>query len=361
MIKKIDKYIIGKFIGTFVFAILIIITIVIIFDISEKIDDFMEKKAPLYDIIFVYYLNFIPYFVNLFSPLFTFIAVIFFTSKMAANTEIIAILSSGVSFSRIMRPYVISAILIGILSYVLTNFIIPPTNQVRVDFETKYIFYETNKFSGDNNIHIQLEPQRYIYLNSYNGNNDEGYNFIYTAFSNEKLKHSLSANLIRWDSVNKWWKMQDIYIRKIDDMHEQIRHISSLDTVLNFSPKDLNKKVNNMDAMNYFKLNAYIEKEKLRGSDGVVYLQVEKHKRTANPFSTIILSLIGFSLASRKVRGGIGMHIGLGLILSFAYILFMQVSTTFATNGNVPPIIAVWIPNILFGIISIFLIAKAPK
>lgn len=359
MIKKIDKYIIRKFIGTFVFAIVLIITIVIVFDISEKIDDFMERSAPLKEIIFVYYLNFIPYFVNLFSPLFTFIAVIFFTSKMAANTEIIAILSSGVSFRRIMRPYIISAIIIGMFSYYLTNFLIPPTNQVRLDFEAKYI--RKRHKDGDYNIHKQVEPQKYIFLNAYDANIHEGYELDYTIYSNEGMVYNLSANVIHWDSIRKIWKMQDLHIRKINGFKEQIKHIASLDTSLNFKPEDLDKKVNNMDAMNYFQLNSFIKKEELRGSESVIYFQVEKHKRAANPFSTVILSIIGFSLASRKVRGGIGMHIGLGLILSFSYILFMQITTTFATNGNLPPMVAVWIPNICFGIISIFLVRNAPK
>ena len=359
MIKKLDRYIIKKFIGTFIFAILLIITIVIIFDISEKIDDFMEKKAPLYDIIFVYYLNFIPYFVNLFSPLFTFIAVIFFTSKMAAKTEIIAILSSGVSFNRIMRPYIISAALIGIFSYYLTNFLIPPTNQMRLDFEAKYIRRQHR--DNDYNIHKQVEPQKYVSLNTFNAGTNEGYELNYAIFSNGEMKYNLAANTIRWDSLRKCWKLQDLYIRNIEGMNERIRHVATLDTVLNFKPDDLDKKVNNIDAMNYFQLNSFIKKEEMRGSDSIIYFQLEKHKRAANPFSTIILTLIGFSLASRKVRGGIGMHIGLGLILSFSYILFMQVTTTFATNGNLHPMIAVWIPNVIYGLISVFLISKAPK
>ena len=226
MIKKIDRYIIRKFIGTFIFAILLIITIVIIFDISEKIDDFMEKKAPLYDIIFVYYLNFVPYFVNLFSPLFTFIAVIFFTSKMAAKTEIIAILSSGVSFKRIMRPYMISAVLIGMFSYYLTNFLIPPTNQVRLDFEAKYIRRQHR--DNDYNIHKQVEPQKYICLNTFNAGTNEGYELDYATYSNGEMKYNLMANKIQWDTVRKLWKLQDLYIRKIDGMKEDIRHLASI-------------------------------------------------------------------------------------------------------------------------------------
>ncbi|MEI7594812.1 MAG: LptF/LptG family permease [Bacteroidota bacterium] len=359
MIKKLDLYIIRKFLGTFVFAILLIITIVIVFDISEKIDDFLERNAPIYDIIFVYYLNFVPYFVNLFSPLFTFISVIFFTSKMAANTEIIAILGSGISFNRILRPYIFSSIIIGIFSFYLTNFVIPPTNLVRLNFEARYL--KNPKKVSDYNIHRQLNPNTNIYLETYYTDSDIGYEFTQEMFSENKLAYKLTASTITWDSIKKSWKLQDVRIRKIYGMQEELKYYQEIDTVLQFKPIDLSKEVANMDAMNMFELNRYIDKEEIRGSDNLVFLLVERHKRFATPFCTIILTLIGVSLASRKTRGGIGVHIGLGITLSFAYILFIQVTTTFATLGSTPPIVAVWIPNMVFALLSVYLIKKAPK
>lgn len=318
MIKKLDLYIIRKFLSTFIFAIALIIVIVIIFDISERIDDFMERNAKLYDIIFVYYLNFIPYFVNLFSPLFTFIAVIFFTSKLAANTEIIAILSSGVSFNRILRPYIVSSVLIGLLSFYLTNFIIPPTNKVRLDFESRYL--KNAKNISNNNIHKQIQPNTNIYVDTYNSETNIGYDFNYEVFANNALIYKLNANTIKWDSIAGSWKLMDVKIRRAQGMKESLSSFQSIDTILPFKPVDLDKEVNNVDAMNYCELNRFIAKEETRGSESLVFLLVERHKRFATPFSTIILTLIGVSLASRKVRGGIGMHIGVGITLSFAYI-----------------------------------------
>ena len=273
MIKKLDLYIIRKFLGTFVFAIALIITIVVIFDISEKIDDFLEKSAPIFDTIFVYYLNFIPYFANLFSPLFTFIAVIFFTSKMAANTEIIAILSSGVSFNRILRPYIFSSIIIGIFSFYLTNFLIPPTNRVRINFETQYL--KNPRKNNDYNIHKQIKPNSNIYVDSYNSESNVGYELNYEIFSNNTLVYKLNANTIIWDTTKNNWKLQDVRIRKVFGMKEELKYYPSIDTILPFKPIDLKKEVTNMDAMDIFELNQYIEKEKNRGSDNLVFLLVE--------------------------------------------------------------------------------------
>ena len=358
-LKKIDVYIIKKFLGTYFFAIIIIISIAVVFDISEKVEDFIEKSAPLNAIAFDYYLNFIPYFANLFSSLFTFIAVIFFTSQMAYNTEIIAILSSGVSFGRMMYPYLISALVIALMSFVLMAYIIPPANATRKDFEYKYIKNPVR--NTDKDIHRQIEPGLFIYMKSYNTTNDVGYKFSMERFEAGVLKSKLISDYVKWDSTISKWTVSNYYIRDIDSLGENITTGSKLDTALNMHPEEFKRMQNFTETMNLNQLNKYIEQQYMQGADNVVELLIDKYQRFAYPFSTFILTLIGVSLSSRKVRGGIGMHIGFGLLLSFSYILFMRFTTMFAISGSMNPLFAVWFPNIIYTIISIFLYRLAPK
>lgn len=359
MLKKIDIYIIRKFLGTFFFAITLIIFIVIMFDLSEKIDDFIEKQAPMRDIIFVYYVNFIPYFVNLFSPLFTFIAVIFFTSRMAFNTEIIAILSSGVSFQRLLRPYFISAIALSLFSVYLSNILIPPANRVRLDFESTYV-KEPVRFR-DRNIHMQIRPGEFVYLESFNDNTLVGHRFSLEKIENGELTYKMMANNVRWDSIQQIWTIENFNVRTIDGLNEELSFGRSLDTVLSFTPKDFIQNLKEMETMSFTELREFIANEKLKGSENVKFYEVELHRRMAFPFATLVLTLIGVALSSRKVRGGIGLHLGIGLSISFAFIMFMQISTTFATKGNLHPMVSVWIPNIFFGLLGIYLLRIAPK
>lgn len=358
MLRKIDFYIIRKFLGTFFFAIALIICISIVFDVSEKIDDFISKDVPLHAIILDYYVNFIPYFANLFSGLFTFIAVIYFTSKMAYNTEIIAILSSGVSFHRMMRPYVVGSAVIALFSYMLGNYIIPPSNKKRVDFTNAYI---GNKKTGmETNIHRQIEPGVFVYMSSYNSSNDVGYNFTLEKFADHKLVSKMSANFIKWDRGKKKWVIHDYFTRTIDGYTEKIKRGSEIDTTLNMSPEDYQVINNVVETMTLPKLNQAIADLKLRGVNTIDY-EIEKHKRRSQPFSAFILTIIGVSLASRKIKGGIGFHLGLGLLLSFSYILFMQVTTVFATSGSLYPALAMWIPNFIYGILAFYLYRRAAR
>lgn len=357
--KKIDLYIIRKFLGTFVYAIALIILITIIFDISEKIDDFLEKKAPLSEIIFTYYLNFIPYFVNLFSPLFTFIAVVFFTAKMASDTEIVAILSNGISFKRLMLPYFISALVLAVFSFYLTNFVIPHSNQKRIAFENRYI---RNAFRNrETNIHFQIKPGEFVYFESYNNIDNVGYKFALEKFKDNKLTYKLMSDVMRWDTLNKNWIIENYYLRKINGMNETLTKGFKMDTTFTFGPEEFVKRNRDVETMNWSELNKFISIEQLKGSDEVPFYLIEKYHRISNPFATFILTLIGVSLASRKVRGGIGLHIGLGLLISFSFILFLQISTTFATSGNLSPIVAVWLPNIVYLFLGIYLLKAAPK
>lgn len=352
--KKFDWYIIKKFLSTFFFTISLILIIVIVFDISEKIDDFLRSNVSVDKIIFDYYLNFIPYFGNLFSPLFIFISVIYFTSKMAGNSEIIAILNSGMSFSRLLRPFIMTAFFLASLSFVLGNFIIPETNKERIDFENKYIKRKQKK--RIKNIHMQIQRDQYVYMESYNRNKNIGYKFTLENFENNVLKSKLSANYIEYDTVNNNWKARDYFIRKYQEKNDEIIKGSVIDTVINLSPSDLAKNRSLVETMGMKKLNQYIKQEEIKGTAQIVYHKIEKHKRIANPFSTIILTVIAVAIGSKKIRGGAGIQLSLGLLMSFAYILFMQISTTFATNSNLLPIIAVWIPNLIFTVIAFVLV-----
>ena len=357
--RKLDVYIIKKFLGTFFFSISLLIVIVVIFDISEKIDDFIEKDAPLSAIIFSYYVNFIPYFVNLFSYLFTFIAVIFFTSKMASDSEIVAILSSGISFRRFLLPYIISAIVLGLLSFYLTNFLIPVTNKKMMAFEKKYI---KNPFRNrDKNIHMQIEPGIFVYMESFNNETNVGYKFSLEKFSERRLVKKINADRIIWDSISGSWKMKNYFIRQFDGYNEILIKGREMDTIINLKPSEFTMIRDDIKTLNYSELRKYIAKEKLKGSTNIQEFVIEKHNRIAFPFATIVLTLIGVSLSSRKVRGGIGVHLGFGIALTFSYILFMQISNVFATHGNLSPAIAAWIPNVIFGFIAIYLIRIAPK
>ena len=358
MLHKIDWYIIKKFLGTFFYAIALIISISIVFDVSENIDDFMAKDVPLKAIIFDYYLNFVPYFANLFSGLFTFIAVIYFTSKLAYDTEIIAILCSGVSFNRLMRPYMVGAAVIVLFSYVLGNYIIPPANKKKVDFRNMYI--GTLKAGNESNIHRQIEPGVFVYMSSYSASLDVGRDFTIEKFVDRKLVSKLSAKSIKWDREFKKWVIHDYTIRTIDGYTEKMVQGSEKDTALIMSPEDYQVVENIVETMTLPVLNESISNLKLRGVNTIDY-EIEKHKRRSGPFSAVILTIIGVSLASRKVKGGIGFHLGLGLLLSFSYILFMQVTTVFATSDLLAPWLAMWIPNIVYGGLAFYLYRRASR
>ncbi|RXQ87495.1 YjgP/YjgQ family permease [Ancylomarina salipaludis] len=359
MFGKLDLYIIRKFLGTFFFAIILIISITIIFDFSEKIDNFIDKEAPFKAVIFDYYVNFIPYFANLFSALFTFISVIYFTSKMAYDTEIIAILSSGVSFRRMMFPYFISALIIGIFSFFLSNFIIPPANAKRLAFTETYL--KKRFVNKERNIHRQIEPGLFIYMSNFETSSQTGYKFSLEKFEGKQLVSKLTSRSIKWNKDKEKWTIKDYFIRNIDGDKESFENGRSIDTLLNFGPEEFSRRTDVVEAMNMFELDNFIDEQIMRGDSNISAYKIEKYRRIANPFSAFILTLIGVSLACRKVRGGMGLHLGIGLALSFSFILFQQISTVFATNGSMNPLLAVWLPNILFSFIAVYLYRVAPK
>jgi lipopolysaccharide export system permease protein len=359
-LKLIDLYVIRKFLGAFFLSIALILSIVVIFDLSEKIDDFIESGASLRAIMFDYYLNFIPYFAVLFSSLFAFIAVIYFTSRMAYNTEIIAILNSGMSFRRFLLPYMISATLIAGLSFLLSDKVIPNANKVKLEFEEVYVQKRPKRFKTKN-FHRQIEPGVYVYLQNYSNVSKVGYNFTIEKFEEGKLVSKMFADQIRWDTTINKWQARRYYIRTIDGLDENIVEGRKIDTTLAMHPDDFKMRLNIVETMSLRELDEFIKKQLMQGETNVVAYKIERQNRISFPFSTFILTLIGVAVSSRKLRGGIGMQIALGVIISFTYILFQQFSKQFAIGGLLPVMLAVWLPNIFFLIIAIFLFRMAPK
>jgi lipopolysaccharide export system permease protein len=360
-IKLIDIYIIRKFLGTFFFCLVLILTIAVVFDFAEKIDNFMEREAPVRAIIFDYYLNFIPYFATLFAPLFVFISVIFFTSKMAIHTEIIAILNSGMSFKRMMWPYFLSALVIALFTFLLTNFVIPKSNLIRMDFEDKY-YRSSNRKVTLESIHRMVSKNIYVFIGSYTPLSQRGQDFTIEKFDDSgRLESKLSSSIVIYDTLSHKWRAVNYYIREINDKEEIITRGKQIDTTLKIKPDDLSKDPGFVGTMTYQELDDYIAQLQLQGSDELKLFLIEKYRRFANPFAVFILTLIGVSLSSRKIRGGIGMNIGIGLGLSFSYILFLQFASQFSLKGNLGPMLAMWIPNILYSLVALVLYKMAPK
>lgn len=357
--KKIDLYIIKKFLFTFIFTLFIFILIAIVIDYTEKVEDFTDKDIPFKAIVFEYYLNFIPFITVMLSPLFIFIAVIFFTSRMATRSEIIAILNGGMSFYRMLGPYMATALLLtGGLLY-LNHYVVPKANKVRLDFENTYFNRIKKKHFRD--IHMQVQKETFIYLENYHKTDTTGYQFTLEKTKGQELYYKLRATRITWNHEKNKWTLFNYNIRDIRTMDETLTVGQRIDMDLGFKPKDIKQSETQKEVLTFPELNETIAAETLRGSSNVQYFELEKHRRTASPFSAIILTLIGVSLASRKVRGGIGLHIAIGIGLSALYVLFLQISMTFTTNAGMPPLLGVWIPNIIFGLIAFLLLRLAPK
>ena len=361
-IKRLDRYIIGKFIGTYFFAILLIIGLAIVFDFNENLSKFTTYHAPWKAIVFDYYMNFVPYFANLFSPLFVFIAVIFFTSKMAGNSEIISILAAGISFKRLLRPYMISCVFISTMSFVLAAYVIPHGTVIRQNFESLY--KNNKKNTSAENVQLQVDKGVIAYIQHYDNRMKRGYGFCLDKFENKKLVSHMTASEIQYDTISEskyHWKVQNWKIREMRGMKETIISGIQRDTVIQMEPIDLVYSKGQQETFTSPELSDYISKQINRGSSIVVRYQVEYHKRIATSFASFILTIIGASLSSRKRKGGMGMYLGLGLALSFLYIMLQTISATFAINAGTPPILAAWVPNILFAIVAWFCYRQAPN
>lgn len=361
-LKVLDWYIIRKFIGTYFFSITLIISISIVFDANENLAKFAQFHAPFKAIVFDYYANFIPYFANLFSPLFVFIAVIFFTSRLAGNSEIIAMLAAGVSFKRLMRPYMVSCLFISALSFYLSGYVIPHGTVVRQNFETMYKNKKRN--SSAENVQLQVDKGVIACIQIYDNNAKRGYGFSLDKFENKKLVSHMTASEIQYDTISDskfHWRVTNWRIREMRGMRENITYGDVKDTVIMMEPADMAYSKGQQETFTSPELRDYISKQIGRGSTNVVQYEVEYHKRIASSFASFILTTIGFSLSSRKRKGGMGLYLGIGLALSFGYIMLQTVSATFAINAGTTPLLAAWIPNFIFAIVAYFCYRTAPN
>ena len=361
-IQLMDWYIIKKFIGTYIYSIALIISISIVFDVNENLAKFATYHAPLRAIVFDYYMNFVPYFANLFSPLFVFIAVIFFTSKLAGNSEIIAMLACGMSFKRLLRPYLISVALIAVLNFYLGAYVIPKGTVVRHDFESLY--KNNKKNTTATNIQLMVDKGTVAYISQYDDIRKTGYGFSLYKFDKKKLVSHMTASVIQYDTISDsryHWKARNYKIRELKGMREKITSGSEIDTLIQMEPMDLIFSKGQQETFTSPELKRYISKQQERGSSNVVQYEVEYHKRIATSFASFILTIIGVSLSSRKRKGGMGMYLGIGLALSFSYILLQTISSTFAINADTPPMLAAWIPNILYAFIAYYCYRQAPN
>jgi len=359
--RIIDRYIVKKFLTTFLIALLVVILLVIIFDISEKIENFVEHEVPLKSIVLDYYVNFIPYFINMFSPLFVFITVIFFTSRMAANSEIIAILSGGISYHRMMVPYMFSAAVIALLSLGLNLYIIPRSNASRVEFETKYVDQAYTKYSR-NNVHYQIAPGQFVYVQTFSAYNNTAYKLTLETIEDNKLVSKLTAESATWDSTMDGWHLRRYFIRDYTKgLEDHVVCGETKDTVIALKLSDFYRNQKTVETLTRTELDGLIETQKMRGDANVMYALIEKNKRYTLPFSAFILTIMAVSLTSRKKRGGIGFNLALGIGLAFLYILFLRFSEMFVYTGTLPAALAMWLPNIVYTIIAAVLYRLAPK
>lgn len=359
MLKKLDLYIIRKFLVTTVFIMGVIMSLAVVFDVSERIDDFVSRDAPVGAIITEYYVNFIFFYSNLFSGLIIFIAVIFFTSNMAYNTEIVAILTGSISFLRFLRPYFVAATILVVLSLYMNHWVIPKANADRLAFEEKYIGYHLK--NAERNTHVTLSPHSSLYFETFSATNNMGFNFSLEGYQENRLVYKLNATSFVWDTLKQVWTVRNYTERIIKDTTESMRYGFEKDTALGISPVDFTQKVNIVAAMRTDKLSNFIEEERQKGSANVVFYELEKHQRTSYPFSAFVLTFIGAIIASKKVRGGIGFHLATGVAISLLYILCMKTTAVMATNAGMSPLLAVWTPNILFAIFGLYLYQGAQK
>ena len=360
-LKRLDRYLLGKYLKTFLLALALIIVIVITFDISEKLDNFLEHHATLWQIVSVYYLNFIPSFVILYSPLFVFISVIFFTSKLAGNSEIIAILSSGVRYRRMLRPYLYGALIVAFAILILGNFIIPRSNRTLIDFEEHYVSSKATNFYS--NLHFQAEDGVQVYAESYDVPHRTAIRFCREEIAPDgRITRRETAGNIIYDTVKNLWRCNNYTLRTVDSLHrETLTYEINKDVDFHILPEDLNLLATRVETMTSPELIRYIHREEMRGTGTVKTARIELYQRLINPLAIIVMTFIGVAIAARKTRGGIGVHLAIGISIAFAFIVFMKVTTVFATNGDLSPFMAVLLPQIIFSIAAAWLIYKAPK
>lgn len=358
-LKILDRYLIKNFLITYVFVAFVIVLIICMIDYTEKVDDFLDKKAPLKAILIDYYLNLIPYWINYISPLMVFIATVFFTSRIAARTEIIAILSSGISFGRLLLPYMVGATVLGGITFLQVGWILPKANKIRNSFEKTYVRQEF--YFGSRNVHITIAPNVYAYLESYNISTQTGNKFTMETVKGNQLLQKFSADKLVWQPKKKKWTLQNYQVRTFDKMGETIKTGTAIDTTINLYPKDFESDYNLYETFTLPELNDYIALLKSRGADGLEVYLIEKYIRFTQPFAILILTAIGVIVSARKSRRGVGWQIALGFMLAFVYILFFLLSKGVAEAGTINTLFAVWLPNIVFSFIGFILYKTLPR
>jgi len=357
--KIIDSYLLKKMLGTVVFAITLLMTVVIVFDMSENIQRFLNHNVPWKEVITGYYLNFIPYFINLFIPLFTFISVIWFTSKLSTRNEIISIFDNGISFNRMLVPYVTGAAIIMVLSLILANFIVPSTNKKLNEFKYQYFGRR-----GGSSVYLQVKNSKnsYVFVERWDKMENIGYNFTYEEFDSARIRKKISAQTINYDEETRQWQLHRYLKREITpDNEERIYRGEEFDTVLNILPRNLYQDAYVTETMSYRELRQFIREEKMRGSSLLANYQIEQHKRIANSLGILIMTLLAVSVSCRKTTRGVGVHIFIGIGLVFTFIFLQQISTVFSVSGGLPPVLGTWIPNIIFLLITIVMLKMTPK
>ncbi|HSI91437.1 MAG TPA: LptF/LptG family permease [Adhaeribacter sp.] len=357
--KLLDKYILKKFLVTFFYVVLLCVLIISVIDFTEKNDDFIKNNVSFSSIMFDYYFNLIPFYANMLSPITVFIAVVFVTAKLASHSEIIAILSSGVSFKRMLVPYIAGATIIGLIIFALIGWVIPNANKTRVAFEIKYI---KNPFNYDaRNIHIKTGPNTYVYMENYNNTANVGYKFSVEEIEGTELKRKLTADVISWNEEKQKWHIDRHVLRTFEGEKETLSYGGELDTALNLFPKDFASTFRLAETFTLPELNRYIKEKQERGADDTEIYLIEKYERFSYPFAIIVLTIIGVILSSRKSRGGVGLQIALGFALAFVFIIFVIMSRSLAQVGDVPPMLASWIPLMIFSVIGAVLYKTVPR
>lgn len=362
--KILDWYILKRFLVTFFFTILLITVVSVVVDSSEKADDFVKSGLSSSEIITNYYFGFVPHIVALIFPLIVFIAVIFFTSKLALKSEIIAILAGGVTYDRMLRPFIMGGLILAAILWGANLYVIPKAQGIRSDFQERYIDRNSSYHQGSGNYlsyYMRVDSVTYVGIRSYDTVGKAAGTFFLQRFSNNELVYNIRADKIIWDTATRDWRLENVLVRNLAGMYESVTTDSILHVTLNFLPDELKKDEYIKDKLTSRELARFIEREELRGAEGLNTLKVERYRRDATPVSVLILSIIGAVVASRKIRGGSGIHLAFGIITAAVFILMDKFSTVFSTKGNFPPLLAAWLPNIIFAVIAYWLYKKAPK
>jgi lipopolysaccharide export system permease protein len=366
MLKKLDRYILKKFFTTVFFIVAALTVIATVIDISEKTDDFVKTKLSASQIFFKYYTGFIPHIAALIFPLFVFIGVIWFTSKMAVRSEIVAILSGGISFNRFLRPYLIGGLLLGALLWFGNRSFIPKANNIRTDFYVKYLDAVNpdpakQSYSTLSDLHFRIDSFTYAGMRTYDTAGKYGTYFYLQKIQGNNVIYNLRADNMKWDTGARRWELTNVVERKINGLKEEVQVLPKKDMSFAFYPSELRKDEYLKDKLSTPQLTSYIKREELKGSEGLNTLLVERYKRDAIAVAVVIFTLMGGIIASKKVRGGSGLHLAMGLALAVSFEVLNKFSTVFSTNGDFPPLLAAWAPDILFALITIWLYIRAPK